>query len=443
MKGSLMKTYHAWKISQANASQQPPNFLLSGAFLSCNLGTAAMAFSTIDLLKKNFANCHICVLSTRSTKDRLLYPDQHIQHDSRTSLHGMLILLRSILWWVVHRIFRKDLKCLRHDQECNVYFQANLLIDLSGDTITEDYGPLVLFSHCIPILIANCFGKPVVLFGQTIGPFTWSKPFMRWLLKRCNFIIARDEFTYSYLQELGMAYNHLGSSIDMAFLLGTASASQARAIQAETGYNPERRLTLGMTVSRQFKNFVEKHSQRPSNKGFFDTMSEVIDRFIETHNAQVVLFAHVTGPTERLDDRVISHELRRHCRHADRVIVIDKDLNPRAIKALIARCNIFCGSRMHSNIAATTSGVPTIAMAYSVKSRGIMKRMGMEDWVVEIPQLTTKYLFKRLNDLLAHSDDIRVQLEACMPSLREQAANNIEVIKHILEHSLRYQGLKA
>lgn len=438
MKGSLVQTYHAWKISQANILQRTPNFLLSGAFLSCNLGTAAMAFSTIDLLKKNFPNCHICVLSTRSTKDRLLYPDQHIQHDSRTSLHGMLILLRSILWWIVHKIFRKDLNCLRHDQECNVYYQANLLIDLSGDTITEDYGPLVLFSHCIPILIANCFGKPAALFGQTIGPFTWSKPFMRWLLRRCDSIIARDEPTYQYLLNLDISYECLTSSIDMAFLLESADPSQAETIEAECGYNPKTQLTLGMTVSRQFQKFVEKHPDRTDKSGLLNTLSEVIDRFVGTHNGQVILFAHVTGPTERLDDRVISQQLRKHCRLSDRVFVVDKDLDPRAIKALIARCDLFCGSRMHSNIAATTSGIPTIAMAYSVKSRGIMERMGMEDWVIGIPQLTADYLLKRLNDLLAHTDKVRVQLEACMPHLMEQAEGNIEVIRPILERSSRY-----
>lgn len=389
-----------------NNLQENPYFLLSGAFLSYNLGTAAMAFSAMDLLNKNFPGCHICVLSTRSDRDSFLYPNQHVQHDSRTSFQGALIFCRAVLWWLAKKLIRRDLKWLRADDELNVYYQSSLLVDLSGDTITEDYGPLVLFSHCIPILIAKCFGSPVVLFGQTIGPFSWSTALMRRMLQHCDVIIARDNPTYQYLQKIGIPEQSLKSSIDTGFLLEPASVSKAKVLEAECNYDPKDRLTLGMSVSRQFQEFVEEHPDRRDKPGLNSTLSEVIDTFVETYDAQVVLFAHVTGPPERLDDRVVSRELRNSCRRSDRVVVVDKELSASEIKALISRCDLFCGSRMHSNIAATTTGVPTIAMAYSVKSRGIMGRMSMEDWVVEIPQLTTDHLLECLNSLRKHSKDV-------------------------------------
>ena len=410
-----------------------PYFLLSGSFLSCNLGTAAMAFSTIDLLRKNFLDCHICVLSTRFLKDSALYPKQHVQRDSRTSFRGLLILCYAVLWRLMCKLFRRDLKCLRRDKEIDVYYKADLLIDLSGDTFTEDYGPLVLFSHCIPLLIAICFSKPVILFGQTIGPFTWSIGLMKWILQSCDCIIARDDLTYKYLQKIDIPPEFLVSSVDMAFLLETTNIKEAKLIETQCGYDPKSCLTLGMTISRQFQDFVERHPDRRNRLGLISTLSEVIDSFIEMYDAQVILFAHVTGPSERLDDRVISRELRDRCRQSERIIVVERELDPFEIKALISRCDLFCGSRMHSNIAATTSGVPTVAMAYSKKSRGIMGRMGMENWVLEIPQLVADRLLECLNDLHAQSASIRGQLQECMPKLREQAMNNIEVIKDILK----------
>ena len=38
---------------------------------------------------------------------------------------------------------------------------------------------------------------------------------------------------------------------------------------------------------------------------------------------------------------------------------------------MISQCRFFIGSRTHSVIAAYSSGVPTLALGYSIKSKGI------------------------------------------------------------------------
>jgi colanic acid/amylovoran biosynthesis protein len=428
-----MPTCHAARDAD---TYTPPTFLVTGACLSRNLGSAAMAFATIDLLTKTFPHCRVSVLSTQSAKDRSLYPQQHIQHDSRTSVRGALLLCRAVLWRLA--LIVKDLRRLRAGEELEAYHQADLVLDLSGDTFTEDYGPLVLLSHCITILIAKCFRRPVVLLGQTVGPFSWSTRLMVQLLRSCDVIVARDEPTYRYLRKLGIAADRLAMSADMAFLLEPMAPEQAETIEAECGYQPSARLTLGMTVSQQYRQFVQKHPARSTDQDVLDVLACVVDRFVEAHDAQVILFAHVTGPPDRLDDRLVARQLRERCRRADRVLVVDRELDPRMIKTLISRADLFCGARMHSNIAATSSFVPTVALAYSVKSHGIMARMRMAEWVIEIGEFTEDEVLKRLDRLAAHADAVRRVLKETIPPLRRQAAGNADIIRRLLARTAGY-----
>lgn len=321
-----------------------------------------------------------------------------------------------------------DLRGLRSSDALDAYFQTDLMIDLSGDTITEDYGPLVLLSHCIPIIIAACFDKPFVLFGQTVGPFSWAKPFVLPLLKRSESIIARDAFTYHYLQSIGLKREQLVSSIDTAFMLKPHFSQRVDRLMRSFKLKPKKDLTIGMTISYQYQQFLKQRTGKEALK----ILPAVIDRFISEYDARLIFFPHVTGPGALLDDRKMASDVRQACRFKDRVAVLCDELSPQEIKALISKCDLFCGARMHSNIAASTSSVPTVSLSYSVKSRGIMARLGMADWVVEFDQLSTEYLYRTIQRLNAQRFSVSNCLKSISPQLSLKAESNVNVIKKIL-----------
>ena len=47
------------------------------------------------------------------------------------------------------------------------------------------------------------------------------------------------------------------------------------------------------------------------------------------------------------------------------------DCNCMQLKGYISRCRFFIGARTHATIAAYSTGVPTLVVGYSIKSRGI------------------------------------------------------------------------
>ncbi len=63
--------------------------------------------------------------------------------------------------------------------------------------------------------------------------------------------------------------------------------------------------------------------------------------------------------------------------------------HPSEAKWLIAHCDWFCGTRMHACIAGLSTGVPTAAIAYSVKTQGVFETCGLGDCVVDPRVLDT------------------------------------------------------
>ncbi len=63
--------------------------------------------------------------------------------------------------------------------------------------------------------------------------------------------------------------------------------------------------------------------------------------------------------------------------------------HPSEAKWLIARCDWFCGTRMHACIAGLSTGVPTAALAYSLKTQGVFETCGVGHGVVDPRVLDT------------------------------------------------------
>ena len=84
----------------------------------------------------------------------------------------------------------------------------------------------------------------------------------------------------------------------------------------------------------------------------------------------VALIPHVVW--NHNDDRVPLRELFEMFKESNRVVFIE-DHNAEELKGFIARCRFLVAARTHASIAAYSSGIPTLVLGYSVKSRGIAK----------------------------------------------------------------------
>ena len=96
------------------------------------------------------------------------------------------------------------------------------------------------------------------------------------------------------------------------------------------------------------------------------------------------------------------------------------------LKYLISNCRFFLGARTHATIAAYSTGVPTLVLGYSVKSRGIARDLfGTEEgYVLPVQKLTRpEELTKAFLRLMDQEEQIRSHLAAILPGYKERAAS--------------------
>jgi polysaccharide pyruvyl transferase WcaK-like protein len=120
---------------------------------------------------------------------------------------------------------------------------------------------------------------------------------------------------------------------------------------------------------------------------------------------------------------------------ASRIRITPSSLDECEVKWLISSTDWFCGTRMHSTIAALSSSVPTAAVAYSDKTRGVFESCGVEDQVVDPRKLDTGAVVERLLESFHNRDKLSQTLSRTIPDVKSRAAAQFEVIAETLKET--------
>ena len=245
---------------------------------------------------------------------------------------------------------------------------CDLVIDIGGgDSFADIYGVRrarwMLFSKMMTLAL----GRPLILAPQTIGPF--NKPWMRrWssrVMDRVRLTVTRDALSTAYLDEIGCTGPRLEAS-DVALRL-PYDPPAPRA--------PDGKVRVGLNVSGLLFN---GGYSRANQFGLKSDYPALIRGLIEDMLARPEVELHFVGHviSERLeveDDQRVCEALAAEYPGTK---VAPAFRHPSAAKSYIAGMDFFMGARMHACIAAFSSGVPVLPMAYSRKFEGLFGTLG-------------------------------------------------------------------
>lgn len=114
------------------------------------------------------------------------------------------------------------------------------------------------------------------------------------------------------------------------------------------------------------------------------------------------------------------------------------DYSAPELKAVIGKCDLFIGGKMHANIAATSMHVPTVGMQYGHKFYGIMRLLGQEQYVCN--KFTVEELKSKVDRAWADRERIRGELAAKTDILKKYAFYNAKLVEDLL-HSNRVSSV--
>ncbi|MGF6223083.1 polysaccharide pyruvyl transferase family protein [Pseudomonas sp. YL-218 TE3947] len=270
----------------------------------------------------------------------------------------------------IRQIAKNPLKLLdirKAISECFIVF------DLSeGDSFTDIYGFKRFLQQALSkALVINC-GKELVLSPQTIGPFNkgYGKVVSNFIIKKASAVFARDEQSYNYLVKNGHQRN---SSVvtDLAFALP---------YNRENVQKVKEHIDVGINISGLLMNGgYNGENQFGLTINYPSLIESVIKEFSKDSNVRVHLVSHVI--TDRYaveDDYRASLSVKNKFPEC---ILAPKFSSPVEAKSYISNLDFFTGARMHATIAAFSSGVPVVPVAYSRKFSGLYGTLGYRNLV--------------------------------------------------------------
>lgn len=399
-------------------------FLITNNFYGFNRGTVALAVTAKSTISKYFPEAKFAIY--------VPWDDHYIQwYDEMTIVKApyyryrfkiLSTALRTVFWFFGNRLFGIDSKTLVNREDFQALRECDVVIDLGGDTVTEEYGIQNLLLHFLPLFKAVVFKKPIVAYSQTMGPFRRWKVLGILLFKVFDLIILRDRASVATLRSVDYS-GPFECTADTAFCLETASEESVRKIETEEKVDLSK-MYIGMSISPMMCTFYEKWNPKAKTLPYYKMMASVLDKIIEAADCNVVLVANVTGGKKRNDDRFAARAVAEYCTHFSRIYCIQGEYSPSEIKGILKNAEVVIGSRMHVNIAALSNCIPTIAIAYSLKSFGIMEVCGQEKWVYPIEELDGDKLFNVFMKLWEKKKDVRIELSKRIPAIHEMAASN-------------------
>lgn len=291
---------------------------------------------------------------------------------------------------------------------------ACVALQLGGDHYSLDYGYPREHMDLDRFLFRSCV--PVVIWGASMGPFDKDPAFAAEMfahLRKISGIYVRETVSSEYLRAHGVNDN-VREVADPAFAMEPSPPSPDKLPCPLSGN----------LIGLNFSPYMSLHVTRGDLDAWRRLCADAVARLLRQTGCDILLVPHVFHVTPHNDDPGFLQSVSAAVREKTGrfVPVLGPALSASEIKWVIARCRAFVGCRTHSTIAALSSGVPTLSLAYSTKARGINRDVyGSQEYCLEPAEVSPLRLYERINSLLENSAGIRAHLAAVVPQVIARA----------------------
>jgi polysaccharide pyruvyl transferase WcaK-like protein len=417
-------------------------FLLVGNAPYSNRGCEAIVRGTVALLRREFGGDLRVTVASFGPRDEIVRQavtetDASIRHIWLPSIKLPPVAPWSTAWWrqqfwrVRARLLRNwGLPSLSPNETERVLDLGNLdepvsttdcALQIGGDNYSLDYGLPVPFMRIDRRLWRA--GIPVVLWGASIGPFDAHPQFAAEMfvhLKTMSGIYVRESLSYDYLRHHGVTGN-LRSMSDPAFAMEAVAPDESKVGCVV------RKGAIGFNFSPLMARFVTKGD----SVAWAECCAEIV-KTVSSHTGRpIVLVPHVTSPHS--NDHTLLAEVKARASATVDVACVGDRLSAGETKWVISRCSVFVGARTHATIAAISSGVPTLSLAYSIKATGLNQDIfGSQEYCIPYREISPSRVDERVTTLLQNGDRVRDHIAQELPKVKIAASQAAQCLHNLV-----------
>lgn len=409
------------------------NIIINHVYSEDNKGDAALLSVLVNDIRQVFGiSTQITILSTDNVKENHTFEGVSVEKSfmhyvvnkgsNISKLLYSIFIIYTLIWAYVSKTTGISFPIPKKIHTLVLlYKNTNLVISVGGGYIRGKKGfrstiGLMLSLH--PFRLAKIFNKLIIGYPQSIGPF--GNKFQEFLvkkhLKKFDILMIREDISIQLLNRLGITKN-IVRTIDSGFLFESKEEKNLLSkLEIPTG-----KLIVGITV----RNWLNPKEQKKYEKSF----ALFIDYVVKKYNARIILIPQVTSRYLNDDDREVNKRVYEYIQDKKEVILLNNNYNHHQIKSIYSNLNFLIGTRFHSVIFALTSYVPCLAIEYEHKTSGIMKDLGLKEWVIPMEEVDYDNLVMFFDKLVQNRDKYLAKLREKMPMYLQEAGKTREILK--------------
>lgn len=386
------------------------------ALNNANLGCQALAYSAIKMLESVAqtigASFHYSIFDCGYDRRKSGAATSRIYEKDGANA-GSIDSLREVGQVQPIGAVRHPRAALARRKMVDKLHSIDVLFDLTqGDSFTDMYDDghrLITYAHTRDAAFE--MGIPVILGPQTIGPFETESgvEIARRTLRNAGLVIARDELSSACAKQV--AGLDVPVTTDLAFGLPYDHEARLESSHVRVGINPS-----GLLVKDAFEGGLDTSGFKTDYDDYLAGLCEWLER---QTNWEVHLISHVIGGDSPVCRRIKAEH--------PRFVLHDDFDNPVDAKTLISTMDVFLGSRMHATIAALSSGVPVVPVAYSRKFSGLFGSVDY-DVCIDLRTMSTGDALRKTKRLMANYRDLKFKVDHS----REKANELLDETRGIL-----------
>ena len=298
------------------------------------------------------------------------------------------------------------------------YRKADIVLSAPGGFL-HDYYPIE--ERLLGFELAISLNKPVVLVGQSIGPFFYPRSVerVREVLNKVSCICIRDEISRDHLLKCGVDASLIQVTADVAFLWRAIEPKLYRVGKS----NSEERL-IGMSF-RQWP--------LGNKTGLKRTIAQAADfcrYLLDDPNRRIRFLSTCQGIAGYVDDSDAAMQIRQLLPESLRArCEVDRSrYRPEELITRLGECDAYIGMRLHGCILAMLAGVPAFGLGYEDKTQQIFQQMGLESYQTPFDHDLNSWI-SHIEHFFSHSDEIRKQLPKLLDERSAAAEANLDVME--------------
>lgn len=363
-----------------------PKVVISGYYGFHNNGDEAMLYAILTALRKRVPRLQAVVLSNDPGYTAGVFNVDSIPR------HNLNMIRRA----------------LRH---------SDLLISGGGGLLQDVTGPNSILYYLGVVQMARMLGKPVLFYGQGIGPVRTllGKTMVKLIVNKVDVITVRDHESKVELERLGVNRPPVHVTADPALGLdeNLVRPERGREILAGTGAGGSP--LAGVSV-RPWQDL----------DGYKRVLAGICDRLAERGWQVLLVPMHYPADVE------VCRQVAGYMKNPGRVL--EGRINFRDMLSVVANLDLAIGMRLHFLIFSAMAGVPPVGIAYDPKVDRFLRLVGLPP-AHDVHTLAPEPLWEAVQKAIAGKEQTRSRLLERVKQLRGESLVSADLAAGLLLRS--------